>query len=119
MVVHKVAVKAAKEERLIPKSVLQKCQSLAKEAIPKNLGKFSPHATHASSTFASKAPLNGSPSLHAERLKTQPESKDQWSFYGHLTAYLASIYGHRGGVFQNMLIEEAEGAKVATPMLLT
>ncbi len=114
VVVHEVAVKAAKEERLIPKSVLQKCQSLAKEAIPKILGKFSPHATHASSTFASKAPLNGSPSLHAESLKTQPESKDQWSFYGHLTAYLASIYGHRGGVFQNMLIKEVEGAKKST-----
>ncbi|KAF4115406.1 hypothetical protein G5714_002895 [Onychostoma macrolepis] len=37
VVVHEVAIKAAKEERLIPKSMLQKCRSLAREAIPKIL----------------------------------------------------------------------------------
>ncbi|KAL0147081.1 hypothetical protein M9458_057605, partial [Cirrhinus mrigala] len=41
----------------------------------------------------------------------QPKYKDQWSFYGHLTAYLAYIYGHRGGVFENILIKEVEGVK--------
>lgn len=39
------------------------------------------------------------------------EKKDQWSFYGHLTAYWASIYGHRGGVFQNLTIKEVEDAR--------
>lgn len=46
-----------------------------------------------------------------DRLKTSPEKKDQWSFYGHLTAYWASIYGHRGGVFQNLTMKEVEDAR--------
>ncbi|KAL1249532.1 hypothetical protein QQF64_020537 [Cirrhinus molitorella] len=44
-------------------------------------------------------------------LKSGAEKKDQWSFYGHLTAYWASIYGHRGGVFQNLTIKEVEDAR--------
>ncbi|CAM4574788.1 unnamed protein product [Leuciscus chuanchicus] len=35
----------------------------------------------------------------------------QWEFYGHMSAYLAALYGHRGGVFQNMLIKEVEEAQ--------
>ncbi|KAI7807084.1 hypothetical protein IRJ41_019463, partial [Triplophysa rosa] len=50
-----------------------------------------------------------------KRLKTTPTSKDQWMFYGHLTAYLATIYGHRGGMFQNMLVEEVTGARKTDP----
>lgn len=30
----------------------------------------------------------------------------QWMFYGYLLGYLISIYGHRCGVFQNLLIQE-------------
>ncbi|KAI7790270.1 hypothetical protein IRJ41_009227, partial [Triplophysa rosa] len=50
-----------------------------------------------------------------QRLKTTPTSKDQWMFYRHLTAYLATIYGHCGGVFQNMLVEEVTGALKTDP----
>ncbi|XP_051993073.1 uncharacterized protein LOC127651336 [Xyrauchen texanus] len=49
--------------------------------------------------------------LHAANLEENYAQKTQFRFYGHLTAYLSSIYGHRCGVFQNMLIEEVEGAK--------
>ena len=35
----------------------------------------------------------------------------QWEFYGHLSAYLAALYGHRGGVYQNMTIKEIEEAQ--------
>ncbi|CAM4574692.1 unnamed protein product [Leuciscus chuanchicus] len=35
----------------------------------------------------------------------------QWEFYGHLSAYLAALYGHRGGVYQNMTISEVEEAQ--------
>ncbi|KAG1928571.1 hypothetical protein F2P79_023556 [Pimephales promelas] len=34
-----------------------------------------------------------------------------WEFYGHLSAYLAALYGHRGGVYQNMTIREVEEAQ--------
>ncbi|XP_065096456.1 uncharacterized protein [Paramisgurnus dabryanus] len=83
VVVHQVAVKTAKEGRLIPKAELLKCRSKARAAIPEILA----------------------------RLRETISSKDQWSFYGHMTAYLASIFGHRGGVYQNMTIEEVEGAR--------
>ncbi|RXN14505.1 hypothetical protein ROHU_009048 [Labeo rohita] len=43
--------------------------------------------------------------------KVAQEKKHQWSFYGHLTAYWASIYGHRSGVFQNLTIQEVEEAR--------
>ncbi|XP_016373395.1 uncharacterized protein LOC107712588 [Sinocyclocheilus rhinocerous] len=80
--VHQVAVKQAKEGRLISKVTLRACREAAKKRIPEILNKFS-----------------------------TPLKKDQWSFYGHLTAYWASIYGHRGGVFQNLTIKEVEDSR--------
>ncbi|KAI7795895.1 hypothetical protein IRJ41_009167 [Triplophysa rosa] len=82
VVTHEFAVKTAKEAKNISKSCLLKCRVTAKKAIPDILA----------------------------RLKESGDQKDQRSFYGHLTAYLSTIYGHRGGVFQNMLVEEVEGA---------
>ncbi|CAM4574980.1 unnamed protein product [Leuciscus chuanchicus] len=35
----------------------------------------------------------------------------QWEFYGHMSAYLAALYGHRGGVLQNITIKEVEEAQ--------
>ncbi|MGL5596663.1 MAG: hypothetical protein ACRDDA_00745 [Aeromonas sp.] len=43
-------------------------------------------------------------------LETERSQKIQYLFYGYVTAYLASIFGHRCGVFQNLKIEEVEGA---------
>lgn len=83
MVMHQVAVKTAKEDCLISKADLLKCRAEARKAIPEILA----------------------------GLEENPGTKEQWSFYGHFTAYLACIYGHRGGVYQNMLIEEVEGAR--------
>ncbi|CAM4688133.1 unnamed protein product [Leuciscus chuanchicus] len=85
VVVHEVAVKQAKEGHLIAKATLRQCVASAKSAIPEILA----------------------------RLKVTGDRKAQWSFYGHLTAYLACIYGHRGGVFQNMTIGEVEAAQQA------
>lgn len=56
-------------------------------------------------------PFNASLFLCEACLRKSGDKKDQWSFYGHLTAYLACIYGHRGGVFQNMTIKEVEEAQ--------
>ncbi|XP_067284388.1 uncharacterized protein [Pseudorasbora parva] len=86
VVVQKVAFNPAKEGRLIPKAVLKECRSTAKQRIPEILA----------------------------RLRNSGDKKDQWSFYGHLTAYLACIYGHRSGVFQNMTIKEVEEAQHTT-----
>ncbi|KAL0152501.1 hypothetical protein M9458_052224 [Cirrhinus mrigala] len=78
--VHEVAVKQAKEGRLIPKATLRACREAAKKKIPEIL----------------------------DLLESGAEKKTQWSFYGHLTAYWASIYGHRSRVFQNLTIQEVE-----------
>ncbi|RXN36668.1 hypothetical protein ROHU_002761 [Labeo rohita] len=51
------------------------------------------------------------PSKNHNLLKSDPEKKHQWSFYGHLTTYWASIYGHRSGVFQNLTIQEVVEAR--------
>ncbi|CAM4568603.1 unnamed protein product [Leuciscus chuanchicus] len=80
VVVHEVALIQTKEGCLIPKAVLKECRSSAKRKIPEILA----------------------------CLRKSGDKKDLWSFYGHLTAYLACIYGHRGGVFQNMTIKEVE-----------
>ncbi|XP_077091405.1 uncharacterized protein LOC143742438 [Siphateles boraxobius] len=86
VMVHKVALNQAKEGCLIPKAVLKECRSSAKRKIPEILA----------------------------CLRKSGDKKDQWSFYGHLTAYLACIYGHGGRVFQNMTIKEVEeGQQIA------
>ncbi|XP_056094661.1 uncharacterized protein LOC130073220 [Rhinichthys klamathensis goyatoka] len=80
VVVHEVALNQAKEGILIPKAVLKECRSSAKRKIPEILAS----------------------------LRKSGDKKDQWSFYGHLTAYLACIYGHHDWVFQNITIKEVE-----------
>ncbi|KAA0706398.1 hypothetical protein E1301_Tti021724 [Triplophysa tibetana] len=87
VVTHEYAVKMAKEGKLLSKAHLIECREKARKLIPAIL----------------------------EELKKSPTSRDQWRFYGHLTAYLATIYGHRGGVFQNMLVEEVASACKTDP----
>ncbi len=90
--VHQVAVKQAKEGHLISKATLRACQEAAKKRIPEILSKFS---SPLASFFGIPVPLNASLFFCAYCLKTAVEKKDQWSFYGHLTAYWASIYWHQ------------------------
>ncbi|XP_073729772.1 uncharacterized protein [Misgurnus anguillicaudatus] len=78
VVMHQIGVKQAKEGRVIPKVVLRRCLSEAKKRIPEVL----------------------------DQLENDLQQKTQFSFYGYLTAYYASIYGHRLGVFQNLTIRE-------------
>ncbi|XP_067249026.1 uncharacterized protein [Chanodichthys erythropterus] len=82
-VVPGAAFKQAKDDNLIPKAMLKECLSCAKRMIPEILA----------------------------CLRKSGDKKNQWSFYGHLTAYLACLYGHRGAVFQNMTIKEVEEAQ--------
>ncbi|XP_073730818.1 uncharacterized protein [Misgurnus anguillicaudatus] len=82
VVMHQIGVKQAKEGRVIPKAVLRQCLSEAKKRIPEVL----------------------------DQLENDLQQKTQFSFYGYLTAYYASIYGHRLGFFQNLTIREVEGA---------
>ncbi|XP_073730814.1 uncharacterized protein [Misgurnus anguillicaudatus] len=82
VVMHQIGVKQAKEGRLIPKLVLRKCRSEAKKIIPGLL----------------------------DQLEEDGLQKTQFQLYGHLTAYFASIYGHRLGVFQNLTMEEVKKA---------
>ncbi|XP_073729949.1 uncharacterized protein [Misgurnus anguillicaudatus] len=79
---HQIGVKQAKEGQLIPKKVLRKCRAECQKLIPGIL----------------------------DQLEEDLSQKTQFVLYGHLTAYFASIYGHRLGVFQNMTIKEVEKA---------
>nr|XP_055062966.1 uncharacterized protein LOC129446029 isoform X2 [Misgurnus anguillicaudatus] len=79
---HQIGVKQAKEGQLIPKKVLRKCRAECLRLIPGIL----------------------------DQLEEDLSQKTQFVLYGHLTAYFASIYGHRLGVFQNMTIKEVEKA---------
>lgn len=45
------------------------------------------------------------------RLTQNRSVKAQWSFYGHLMAYLSCIYGHQGEVFQNLTVDAVVLAK--------
>ncbi|XP_051553439.1 uncharacterized protein LOC127440720 isoform X3 [Myxocyprinus asiaticus] len=83
---HQMSMKQVKVSRVLSKVTLSKCRSLAKQAIPKILA----------------------------LLESDPTPKLQWKFYGHFVAFLASIYGHRGGVYQNMTIKEVKGARKST-----
>lgn len=93
------------EEPMVSTLDLRACRVSAKHRIPEILGKFL-----TSHTLASKATLKASLFFFEDRLKSGAEKKDQWSFYGHLTTYWASIFGHCSGVFQNMSSKEVEDA---------
>lgn len=81
--IHQTAVKTQKEERVISKAILLKCRELAAKAIPDLLS----------------------------LLENDPNQKNQWQFYGHFAALLSALYGHRGGVFQNITMQEVLGAQ--------
>ncbi|RXN15049.1 hypothetical protein ROHU_028371 [Labeo rohita] len=83
---HRTSVRAEKEVRVIAKSTLLKCRTQAMQAIPELL----------------------------TLLENNPSQKVQWQFYGHFAALLSSIYGHRGGVFQNITIQEVLAAQKST-----
>lgn len=49
--------------------------------------------------------------LSTERLQENRTVNSQRRLYGYMCAYLASIYGHRAGVFQNMTVAQVKSAK--------
>ncbi|KAI7789479.1 hypothetical protein IRJ41_010362 [Triplophysa rosa] len=88
---HQMTVKRAKDGQLISKALLEKCRDEARKRIPKIL----------------------------DELEKDKAQKTQFRLYGYVTAFLASIYGHRCGVFQNMTIDEVRNAtKTASTYLI-
>ncbi|RXN39294.1 LRR and PYD domains-containing 3-like protein [Labeo rohita] len=81
-----IALPRTSEVRVIAKSTLLKCRTQAMQAIPELL----------------------------TLLEKKPTQKVLWQFYGHFVALLSSIYGHRGGVFQNITIQEVLAAQKST-----
>ncbi|XP_056598325.1 uncharacterized protein LOC130417002 [Triplophysa dalaica] len=79
---HQMTVKRAKDGQLISKALLKKCREEARQKIAQII----------------------------DELENTKAQKTQFRFYGYLTAFLASIYGHRCGVFQNMTIDEVRNA---------
>lgn len=51
--------------------------------------------------------------VSTEILEETRAQKDQFLLYGYLMAYFISLYGHRPGVFKNMLITQVESASHA------
>ncbi|XP_039505456.1 uncharacterized protein LOC120461373 [Pimephales promelas] len=84
--VHQTQVKEGKEVNIIRKPTLRKCRELAAKAIPDLL----------------------------TLLENEPTQKTLWRFYEHFAALLACVYGHRGGVLQNITMQEVLGARKST-----
>ncbi|CAB1340592.1 unnamed protein product [Coregonus sp. 'balchen'] len=78
--IHQVKVKDSKEAKGVSRKTLLECQSLAKAKIPEVLKTL-------------------------EETRTQ---RNQYQFYGYLCVYFTSIYGHRPGLYKNMLVKEAK-----------
>ncbi|KAJ4924406.1 hypothetical protein JOQ06_000646 [Pogonophryne albipinna] len=74
LAIHAMHVKEKKEAALHSMEELCECRRLALLAIPKLLSK----------------------------LEVQHCNMDQWKLFGYVTGFLASLYGHRLGVFLNM-----------------
>ncbi|XP_043997414.1 uncharacterized protein LOC122845272 [Gambusia affinis] len=83
VVLRQIHVKRKKAGKLIPKEDLHACQERARKAIPKLL----------------------------DALETMPTPSKIRRFYGYISAYFASLYGHRTGVLTNMSVQEVEEAK--------
>ncbi|KAK1875433.1 tRNA modification GTPase MnmE [Dissostichus eleginoides] len=74
VVQHQMSVKGRKDAVMHTVAELQQCRRLARLAIPKLLSK----------------------------LENQHSNSSLWKLQGYVAAYLASLYGHRLGVFLNM-----------------
>ncbi|KAI7808200.1 hypothetical protein IRJ41_020067 [Triplophysa rosa] len=68
-------------------------------------------AMHRTSVKASKEEKVLSKGLLLDSPGDGPTPRIQWKFYGLFSAFLSSVFGHRGGVFQNMTIQEVMEAK--------
>ncbi|XP_057184140.1 uncharacterized protein LOC130550655 [Triplophysa rosa] len=79
---HRTSVKASKE-KVLSKGLLLECRNKSKLGIPEALA----------------------------LLEKDPTPKIQWKFYGLFSAFLLYVFGHRGGVFQNMTIQEVMETK--------
>nr|XP_055062868.1 uncharacterized protein LOC129445899 isoform X1 [Misgurnus anguillicaudatus] len=106
---HQIGVKQAKEGQLIPKKVLRKCRAECQKLIPGILGRSKSLAPLRFVLF-DRSVLLTCAFVSTDQLEEDLSQKTQFVLYGHLTAYFASIYGHRLGVFQNMTIKEVEKA---------
>ncbi|CAL1599010.1 unnamed protein product [Knipowitschia caucasica] len=82
---HQQAVKAKKLDRLISREDLTRCIEACRDVIPTLLDEVE------------AAPIE--------------DCLSRFRFFGHLAAYLASIYGHRSCVYTNLLAREVREAK--------
>ncbi|KAJ4918478.1 hypothetical protein JOQ06_022060 [Pogonophryne albipinna] len=82
VVLHQMKIKGQKDAAMHTIKELQDCRKLALVAIPKLISKLESEFSHA----------------------------NLWKLYGYVTAYLASLYGHRLGVFLNMTDVEVSQA---------
>ncbi|TNN29881.1 hypothetical protein EYF80_059969 [Liparis tanakae] len=85
IVAHQLKVKAKKMANIVSRESLKRCQERAKVVIPELL----------------------------TRMEDEGCADTRDDFYGYISAYIISIYGHRPGVLTNMTVSEVEVAKEA------
>ncbi|XP_035994633.1 uncharacterized protein LOC118563644 isoform X1 [Fundulus heteroclitus] len=83
VVMRQIRVKKNKLSRTISKDQLRLCKVLARRRIPELL----------------------------DELSEDPNPEARRRFYGYLSVYLASLYGHRTGVLKNMTVSEVDEAQ--------
>ncbi|KAM4570530.1 uncharacterized protein V3H82_010328 [Fundulus diaphanus] len=83
VVIRQISIKNKKLSRAISKDQLHLCKVLARRRIPELL----------------------------DQLSEDPNPEDRRRFFGHLSVYLASLYGHRTGVLKNMTVAEVDEAQ--------
>ncbi|KAM4537668.1 uncharacterized protein V3H82_023463 [Fundulus diaphanus] len=83
VVIRQIQIKKRKLSRAIPKDQLHLCKVLARRRIPELL----------------------------DELAEDPKPETRRSFFGYLSVYIASLYGHRTGFLKNMTVSEVDEAQ--------
>ncbi|XP_035989333.1 uncharacterized protein LOC118561404 [Fundulus heteroclitus] len=83
VVIRQIKIKKRKMSTAISRRYLHTCQVTARERIPDIL----------------------------DQLSADPSPKNRRKFFGYVSVYLASLYGHRTGVLRNMTVSEVDEAQ--------
>ncbi|KAM4532905.1 uncharacterized protein V3H82_026610 isoform 2-T3 [Fundulus diaphanus] len=84
VVIRQIRIKKMKMSKAIPREHLHLCKVLARARIPEIL----------------------------DELSNDPKPQTRRTFFGYLSVYIASLYGHRTGVLKNMTVAEVDEAQM-------
>lgn len=113
---------------VIPKEDLHTCQKTARCRIPEILGKTYVNSllyscdlpeflclllngTHSMAAIQEDSEMLSFEFMFLDELADDPNLESRRRFFGYISVYLASLYGHRTGVLENMTISEVDKAQ--------